>query len=341
MSKMKDARQLVQESVSVIVPAYNEEAAVGSQVCAIQEALNSRGIPYEILVVDDGSEDRTPHEALRTGARVLRHRENLGYGSALKTGIDAATFESIVIIDADGTYPAEEIPELLEELQTTDMAVGARNGSHVHIPWLRRPAKWVLSRLAEYVAGKSIDDLNSGLRAFRRTCVKQYFALLSNRFSFTTTVTLAFLADNYDIVYRPIDYHRRIGKSKITPMHFVDFVMLILRIAILFRPLRVFVPLGLSSCFLGILKVAFDIIALFPKNSTVALSLLYQPVISTSAILLLLVGIQLLLIGMVADAVLRRLAQQRRPPVPSVAVSVMELEPKPAIKVDLVMTARE
>lgn len=316
--------------VSVVLPAYNEEKGVGPQIEAIRRVLGAQGITHEILVVDDGSHDRTAEAALNACARVLRHPENRGYGAALKTGILAATHDTIVISDADGTYPAEDIPALVAQLATADMVVGARTGAHVHIPWVRRPAKWVLGWLATRIAGRAIPDLNSGLRAFRRECVKQYFSILSNRFSFTTTVTLAFLADDYRVLYHPIDYHRRIGKSKITPQHFLEFTILVLRMAMLFQPLKIFVPLVFTCGGLGLLKVFFDIVALFQRAPTFTWSLLYQPVISTSAILLLLVGFQLLLIGMIADGVLRRIAQHARPVVPSQAVWSCELPSAPA-----------
>src|SRR5262249_26632048 len=116
----------IQTSVSVILPAYNEEAAVAPQIEAIRHVLCSRGMTHEILVVDDGSEDRTSEKALDAGARVVRHLENRGYGAALKTGIDAARYDKIVIVDADGTYPSDQIPFLVGKLQTADMAVGAR-----------------------------------------------------------------------------------------------------------------------------------------------------------------------------------------------------------------------
>ena len=313
-----------QTPVSVILPAYNEQAAIGSQIEAIQRVLCARGIVHEIIVVDDGSEDLTAKEALQAQARVIRHPENRGYGAAIKTGIIAAIYETIVIIDADGTYPADQIPSLVTKLEAADMVVGARIGEHVHIPWVRRPAKWLLGRLAMRIAGQSIPDLNSGLRAFRRTCVKQYFSILSNRFSFTTTVTLALLADDYRVIYHPIDYYRRVGQSKIIPRHFIDFIILVLRMAMLFQPLRVFVPLALACAVSGGLKVLFDIMALFPRTSAIGWSLLYQPVLSTSAILLLLVGLQLLLIGMMADGVLRRIAQYNRPLAPSYAISTTD-----------------
>jgi len=187
------------------------------QVEAVRSALGSNGIEHEIIVVDDGSCDRTAEEALRAHARVLRHSENRGYGSALKAGILAAKHDTIVISDADGTYPSDQIPHLIAELHTADMVVGARTGADVPHSWPRKPAKWVLGWLATRIAGHPIPDLNSGLRAFRRDCVKQYFPILSNRFSFTTTLTLALLADDYRVVYHPIDYYRRVGNSKIVP----------------------------------------------------------------------------------------------------------------------------
>lgn len=310
--------------VSVILPCYEEEMAVRTQIESIRRELYSHGITHEILVVDDGSEDRTAEEALLAQARVLRHSENRGYGAALKTGILAARYDTVVIIDADGTYPAEDIPKLLLKLENCDMVVGARTGDHVQIPFFRRPAKKILGWLANLIAGQRIPDLNSGLRAFRRDCAKQYFSILSNRFSFTTTLTLALLADDYRVIYHPINYGLRVGKSKITPWHFVDFMILVLRMAMLFQPLRVFLPLALALGFVGAVKAAFDVAAMLSRVSTIGWTVLLQPTVSASAVLLLLAGLQFLLIGMVADGVLRRIAQRNRFQVPSCAVWAFE-----------------
>jgi glycosyltransferase involved in cell wall biosynthesis len=312
------------KSVSVVIPAYNEEAAVREQVENVRRVLNSHAVVHEIVVVDDGSQDRTVEEAVKSQARVLRHPANRGYGAALKTGILAAKYDTIVITDADGTYPAEEIPSLVAKLETADMVVGARTGAEVHIPSIRKPAKKFLGWLAACIAGQAIPDLNSGLRAFRRECVRQYFSILSNRFSFTTTVTLALLADDYLIAYHPINYYQRVGKSKITPRHFMDFTILVLRMAMLFQPLKVFTPLAFFCGFLGGMKVFYDIATVFPRAASVDWSLFYQPVLSTSAILLLLVGLQLLLIGMVADGVVRRIGQQDRSMAPSHAIRAFQ-----------------
>jgi glycosyltransferase involved in cell wall biosynthesis len=321
---MKRDNNPLQVSISVILPAYNEEDAISDQIKSIRDVLLSCDIEHEIIVVDDGSVDRTAELAIQKGVRLLRHHENRGYGAALKTGILAAKFETIVITDADGTYPSDQIPQLVRKLENADMVVGARTGTNVNIPWLRRPAKWILGWLADRIAGGPIADLNSGLRAFHRDCVRQYFNILPNQFSFTTTITLALIADNYRIVYHPIDYYARIGKSKILPRHFMEFMILILRMAILFEPLKIFLPLAFSCGLLGVLKVVFDILAFFPRNATFGWSLLYKEVLSSSALLLLVVALQLLLIGMVADGLLKRIVQQNRTPVPSRGVWATE-----------------
>src|SRR5438105_4011431 len=133
--------------ISVVIPAFNEEHGVGPVVKELRETLSGHGIEAEIVVVDDGSADQTARAAAEAGARVLRHRSNRGYGAALKSGITAAKNDSIVITDADGTYPSEYIPEIVARLETADMVVGARIGANVKIPVIRRPAKWVLNRL--------------------------------------------------------------------------------------------------------------------------------------------------------------------------------------------------
>jgi len=324
-NRSKDRIGRLQEPVTVVVPAFNEEVGIAPQVLAVRKELEKAGIVFEIIVVDDGSSDRTAEEAIQAGARVLRHLSNRGYGASIKSAILAAKYEIIVIIDADGTYPADEIANLVAQLEDADMAVGARSGKQVHIPWVRRPAKWVLGWVAERIAGRKIPDLNSGLRAFRKSCAVQYFPILSDRFSFTTTITLAYLADDYRVVYRPIDYHKRVGKSKIVPRHFMDFLALVLRSAMLFQPLRVFAPLSMFSGGLGVLKVIFDIVSVYPRTHRMGWSMLFEPVLSTSAILLLLVALQLLLIGMVADGVIRRIARHSTRLIPSQAI--VEVEP--------------
>ena len=288
----------MKESVSVIIPAFNEHLGVAGVVREVIDALTEHNISGEVIVVDDGSVDGTGQAAQRAGARVLRHRSNRGYGSALKTGIMASLHNIILITDADGTYPVKYIPEILAGLETADMVVGARMGKNVAIPLVRRPAKWVLNKLANYVAGFRIPDLNSGMRAFRKNIARQYFAILPDQFSFTTTITLAMHCDNYAVRYLPVDYLPRKGKSKIVPWDAASFAVLILRTATMFRPLRVFLPVvGLCLSY-GITKAAIDMSR--------------DPNISASSLGAFISALLVLLIGLLADGIALRLGRMHQ-----------------------------
>jgi glycosyltransferase involved in cell wall biosynthesis len=294
----------MERELSVVIPAFNEEIAVSRVVHEVREVCNSARVRCEVLVVDDGSSDDTARSAKRAGARVIQHRTNRGYGAALKTGISSATFDVVAITDADGTYPARYLPELLDALDRSDMVVGSRTGANVSIPMLRLPAKWVLRQMANYVAGTRIPDLNSGMRVFRRDVALQYFHLLPDRFSFTTTITIALHCDSYVVTYIPIDYLKRSGKSKIVPWDAGNFAILILRMAMFFRPLRVFLPLALACGIYGIAKMTVD--------------LTHDPNISASAILGMMSALLIVLIGMLGDAIAAQLGRLG----PSAAFSV-------------------
>ena len=247
------------DSVSVVIPAFNEEGAIEAGVRGVLTVMESSGIEFELIVVDDGSSDRTRELAEAAGARVLSLPENGGYGAALKAGIARSKHEIIVITDADGTYPAESIPVLLAELGEYDMVVGARVGESVAMPIARRPAKWFLRVLAGYLAGREIPDLNSGLRVMRKSLIKRFEHLLPSGFSFTTTITLAALCSGSLVRYSPIDYHPRIGKSKIRPTHAFEFLLLILRTIVYFNPLKVFLPVGGVFFLGGLAKFVYDV----------------------------------------------------------------------------------
>lgn len=236
------------KGVTIVIPAYNEENGIGPVLKQLREVMAESGWQHQILVVDDGSKDATAAVAEgHKGIIVLRHRGNRGYGAALKTGIRHARYDLICITDADGTYPNERIPDLLSSLTEdgSDMVVGARTGEKVSIPLIRRPAKWAIGRLANFVSGEPIPDLNSGLRVFNREIALRMFNLLPDGFSFTTTITLAMLANGYLIDYVRINYHARVGKSKIKPIQdTLNFIQLIVRIALYFAPLKIFLPLS-------------------------------------------------------------------------------------------------
>jgi glycosyltransferase involved in cell wall biosynthesis len=246
-------------AVSIVIPAFNEEDAIASSIRETVQVMRTSGWQFELIVVDDGSRDRTRERAEAEGVDVLVMPENRGYGAALKAGIRRARYDTILITDADGTYPCEAIPRILDEMGGYDMVVGARIGESVAIPLIRRPAKWVLRRLASYLAGRHIPDLNSGLRAMRKSLIQKFEHILPSGFSFTTTITLAALCSGALVRYSPIDYHARIGESKIRASHAFEFLVLILRTTVYFNPLKVFLPLGAIFFFGGLAKFAYDV----------------------------------------------------------------------------------
>lgn len=253
-----DTRRLAQ-AVTVVIPAFNEGAHVAEQVRAVQATLATTDWLHEVIVVDDGSSDATATEADTTGAVVLRRLQNRGYGAALKLGISRAQYDWILITDADGTYPVEAIPSLLAEAERHEMVIGGRLGANVAIPLIRRPAKWFLNRLAGYLAGQRLPDINSGLRLMRKSLVERYEFLLPDGFSFTTTITMSAACNGHAFVYVPIDYHARLGHSKIKARHAYDFTILILRTIVFFNPLKVFLPLGALLFVAGVAKFIYDI----------------------------------------------------------------------------------
>lgn len=242
---------------SIVIPAFNEEQGIVPTLRELREVL--AGFEYELLVVDDGSKDRTAERARAEGVSVIQQPINRGYGASLKAGIRRAKYDVIVITDADGTYPAGAIPALVAGCETYEMVVGARTGANVAIPLVRRPAKWVLGKLASYLAGRPIPDLNSGLRAMRRDLVRQYEHLLPSGFSFTTTITLSALCRDHLVRFDPIDYRAREGSSKIRPRHAYDFFLLILRTIVYFNPLKIFLPVGAFFFALGLAKFIYDV----------------------------------------------------------------------------------
>jgi glycosyltransferase involved in cell wall biosynthesis len=206
------------EGLTLVIPVYNEQEALASVLERTKRILAELGEGCEVILIDDGSEDGTQSmlEAFASDrCRILRHAENRGYGAALKTGVIAAAHDFIAITDADGTYPDHLIPELFRQIcaQNLDMIVGARQGPNASIPIIRRPAKWLLSKVAQMLIGKRIPDLNSGLRIMKKAAIIRFANILPDGFSFTTTITLAMLANGYGVRYVDIDYSRRIGHS--------------------------------------------------------------------------------------------------------------------------------
>ena len=184
--------------ITVVIPALNEEGAIGQTVSAISDTLAQADLrPFEIVVIDDGSSDHTRREAEKAGARVIVHMHNLGYGRSIKDGILAASHDTIVIIDADGTYSIGSIPELVALYRSGfDMVVAERLGQHYRQSWLKMPMRRLLRFLVEWTTARPVPDANSGLRVFSKASVLRYFPHLCDTFSFTTSLTLSYMMNN-------------------------------------------------------------------------------------------------------------------------------------------------
>jgi glycosyltransferase involved in cell wall biosynthesis len=292
-------------NLSIIVPVYNEKDAIET---SIQSLISLKELEseyeIEIIIVDDGSQDGTSElleKALNENNKfiLIQHLENKGYGAAIKTGISEAKFNYIAITDADETYPSERLLEFLDLAvkNRIDMVVGSRVGEKVHIPVLRRFPKMVLNLLASYLVGKKIPDLNSGLRVIKKDVIQEFLYILPDGFSLTSTITLATLTNGYNVHYEKINYSHRKGFSKIKPIaDTVNFLVLIVRTVLLFKPLKIFIPLFLILFISGLSLFIFRVI----NGEGFAIS----------SLILLLSSIQVLAIGMLADLLERKLSRK-------------------------------
>lgn len=230
------ARATGESSVTIVIPAFNEVSGVAPVVAGLRQRFPRTSV----IVVDDGSSDDTASEARKAGARVISHDRNRGYGAALRTGVEAAASEYVLFCDADGQHSPEDVARIIEACGDWDMIVGVR-GKDSHAPLLRRPGKMVLRLFSNYLAGERIPDLNSGLRALRRDLLLKYMHLMPTGFSFSTTSTFAMLKTQRRVKWVPIKVAKRVGKSTVRQLtHGKDTVLLMLRLAVLFEPLKVF-----------------------------------------------------------------------------------------------------
>lgn len=286
----KNYKTIMKKDISVIIPIFNEQLVVKDTIERIKKIVPNS----EIIAINDGSSDDTLKILNKIDEIiVINHPYNLGYGASLKDGIKTATGKLIVITDADGTYPMEDIPRLLKHSTKYDMIVGARIGAKVHIPFFRRPAKWVIKVLASFLVGKKIPDINSGLRVFNKKKALEFMNLYPSGFSFTTTITLSFFTSDYTIKYIPINYFKRTGKSTIHPLKdFIGFIALIFRIIIFFRPLRFFIIPSLTLIAIGIIHGTYQIMSLPTRLGQL-------PVIS------ILAGLQIIFLGILADLIVK------------------------------------
>ena len=286
---------------SLIIPVFNEEDAIERTIHEACLALQDIKGKWEILVVDDGSTDNTAKflEKLSCGhVRVISHGKNHGNGAAIQTGVRHAMGAWLGTVDADGTYPIASIPLLLEKMynEHMDMVVGARTKRGVRIPWNRRPAKAVIGLLANFLVGERIPDINSGLRIFTRELFDKFTHLYPDGFSLHMTITLGALTNGYRVLFEPIDYFNRLGPSTMSSglngvKHFIGFLGLIVRIVTYFRPLKFFVLPSVFCIVGGVLLTMYTFAVRYDVTET--------------ALLLIIVGIQIGFFGLLADVLVR------------------------------------
>jgi glycosyltransferase involved in cell wall biosynthesis len=285
--------------VSIVLPAYNEAEAITSQIASIRDVMGRTTTPWEIIVVDDGSDDETGSLAEKAGAAVVKNPANAGYGASLKRGIQAAHHEHIVICDADGTYPVDRIPDLIREAeQGFDMVVGARTGRYYRGSLLRHPWRLVYLELCRFVTGVKIPDANSGLRIFRKRLALDVFEDLCSGYSFTTTLTLALLSRGTFVRFLPIAYGKRIGKSKVRFL--IDALrtsQLIVQAVLLYNPIKLFLLLAAPP---ALAALATAVLAFSWRSSELAVA---ASILASTALLTL-------ALGFVAD-LLRKIASRR------------------------------
>lgn len=285
-------------SLSIIVPAFNEELSIKKILQELYQTLQNSSIDnFELLVVNDGSSDNTEQEITDSGipCRLISHKVNRGYGASLKTGLRHARYETIAITDADGTYPNDKIPGMYEYYKNNqlDMLVGSRTGESVAYPFIKKIPKFFIVALANYIANSKIPDINSGLRIFDKEIALKFFNLYPEGFSFTITITMSMLCRGYAVEYIPIDYFHRQGKSKISPIKdTLGFFSLLSRIAVFFNPLKFFLP------FVGLLTMISIVVLIRDVFINVNLS--------QSAVLFPILTVLIFFMGLIADMISKK-----------------------------------
>lgn len=282
--------------VSVVIPVYNEKAAIADDLKTIFATMEATHWPYEVIVVDDGSTDDTVAiVSAFPKVRLIKHSSNRGPGAARTTGVVAAHAELVAMTDGDGTYPNKDIPRLIEALADCDLVVGARIREAGTWKLLRAPAKGFIRMLASYLTDTRIPDLNSGFRAVRRSVALRYLNILPRTHSWVSTITIALLSDGLAVRFIPIDYFPRKGHSSFHPLRDTyNYLSLVIRTIIYFEPLKVFLPVTLLVGVVGSLKLVYDIYT-------------YHFHLAPSTILLLLTALNLFVLGMLADLIVRRM----------------------------------
>lgn len=253
--------------LTVIIPAFNEQEGIGQTIMDLLPKAKVN--KWEIIVINDGSTDNTLIELNKFGdeIKVISHVYNKGYGASLKTGITNSTTPLIAMYDADGQHKPSDLEMLFSNMESFDMVIGAR-GKTSHQDWVRKPGKWVLVKVANLLTGRKIPDLNSGLRVIKRDIITRMLSLFPDGFSFSTTSTIAFMNMGYNVNYYPIQVSKRIGNSTVKQFkHGSNTILLMLRLIVLFNPLKVFLPISIYLFLVAVVyEIVFGIIYLLPDN---------------------------------------------------------------------------
>ena len=259
------------EPITIIIPALNEENGVKDVILGVRKCFKE--IENEIILVDDGSSDKTGSIAQELGIKVLRNPKPNGYGNAIKKGILQSKYDLIGIIDADKTYPTDRFLELYTSVvdEGYSMAVGERKGVNYN-QGLIKGARLIFKTLVEFTCGTKIPDVNSGMRVMRKKDLMLFFDSLSPGFSLTTTLTLSYNLNGFLVKYLPIEYAEREGKSKVNYFHdSLRALQVIVQSIILYNPLKIYLCSG------GILLIGllFCVIVLFLSTSKTLILMLY------------------------------------------------------------------
>jgi len=285
------------EKISILIPVFNEQECLNKTIHQMEELLESTD--FDIIIVNDGSTDGS-NEILEgisnPSIKIIHHDVNRGYGAAIKTGIAKSTAPYVCITDADDTYSNHDLKKLANYIKDGySMIVGARTGDIVQMPLLRKFPKWMLNKLANYLTGFKIPDINSGLRIMKKKDVEHFIKILPDGFSFTTTITLAMLTNDMPVCFRPINYYHRKGKSKIRPFYdTLNFLQLIIRTCLYFNPLKVFLPIS------GLLVVLAFLVLLLS-------SIFLERAMDVTFGIIMMTAVIVVAIGMLADLIDKRL----------------------------------
>ena len=278
-----------EKSFAIIIPAHNEESSIKM---TIDKVLKQYADKAEIIVVNDGSTDNTCMIISKyPGIKCITHKHNYGYGAALKSGITSTDRDIVCFMDADGQHNSGDIQRLVDNIGEADMVIGSR-GRHAYLNLIRAPGKYVIRVISNYLAGQKISDLNSGLRAIKRNVILRYIHLLPDGFSASSTMTMILLMKRYEVNFIPIKTQKRIGKSEVKQLQDgLGTIVLLIRIIMLFNPLKIFLPFSIFSFSFGILYGIYKLVTIDGHG------------LSVGSLLIMLLGLFSFIIGLLADQI--------------------------------------